>query len=283
MNLMSPSRRIDDFGSQVKGWRCDDVVFELHAGQPIVMPKHAHDAYQIGTTTRDPGEYLCDGRVWIAPPGSVMVFHPGQVHSASKIGIRSRSAVSKIMFVRPERMHAIASTLDCRPPALPRFNNVVIRDEAFIEEFCRVHDLALTNATTLEKETGLHAMLTRLILNFGSNQDALAEAKRRKAKARLVRDFVESNYIDNISLGQLAEVAHISQYHLNRVFANEVGMPPHAFQTQMRVQRAKHLLLNGMPVVEVALQTGFFDQSHFTRHFRRIVGVAPSHYVSHPA
>ena len=57
-------------------------------------------------------------------------------------------------------------------------------------------------------------------------------------------------------------------------------MPPHAFQLQIRLTRAKRLLLQGMPVSAVATETGFFDLSHFTRHFKRHVGVTPGSYVT---
>ena len=264
---------------QVKGWQCNDVVFELHNGQPHVLPKHSHATFQIGTTTREPGEYLCDGKTWYAPPGSMMVFHPGQIHSAPKVGVRSETAVSKIMFVDPARMRAIASDLAGRPTPEPHFDDLVIRETGFITQFCRLHSLVTGHASVLEKESYLLAVLTQLILTFGSRQYPDQPSNCHGTKICAVRDYVESNYSEPITLAQLAEVAHISPCHLNRVFSNAIGMPPHAFQTQVRVERAKPLLLQGMPATEVAMRTGFFDQSHFTRHFRRIVGVPPRSYV----
>jgi AraC-like DNA-binding protein len=268
-------------GVRVQGWQCDDVVFELHTGQPHAVPRHSHDAYQIGTTTRDPGEYLCDGKTWIAPPGSLLVFHPGQVHSAPSSAVRRDAEVSRLMFVRPERMAAAAAGVSNAGTAvLPHFAELVIRDRGVIERFCRMHQLALTRAGAPEKEARLEAVLGELVSRYAKPLRALEQ--RCHGRVQMAREYVESNYTESISLGQLAALAHISPYHLSRVFSQEVGMPPHAFQTQLRVQRAKPLLLAGMPVTEVAMQTGFFDQSHFIRHFRRIVGVTPSSYAAHP-
>ena len=56
-------------------------------------------------------------------------------------------------------------------------------------------------------------------------------------------------------------------------------MPPHAYQLQVRLTRAKRLLLQGVPVSRAATETGFFDLSHFTKHFKRLMGVAPGHYT----
>jgi len=75
-----------------------------------------------------------------------------------------------------------------------------------------------------------------------------------------------------------ARVAGLSPCHLNRVFRRALGLPPHAFQTQLRVVRAGALLRRGWPLAAVAAETGFADQSHLTRRFKTVVGVTPGAY-----
>ena len=70
----------------------------------------------------------------------------------------------------------------------------------------------------------------------------------------------------------------MSAYYLNRVFRAEIGMPPHEYQTQVRIDRGKHLLAKGLPVHRVAAELGFYDQGHFTRQFGRLLGYPPSAY-----
>ncbi|MFM2303350.1 MAG: hypothetical protein RLZZ135_759, partial [Cyanobacteriota bacterium] len=62
---------------------------------------------------------------------------------------------------------------------------------------------------------------------------------------------------------------------LNRVFSQEVGVPPHAFLNQVRVWRAKAQLAKGIAISQVAVETGFYDQAHLTRHFKRLLGYTP--------
>ena len=81
-----------------------------------------------------------------------------------------------------------------------------------------------------------------------------------------------------IDLAQLAEIAQLSPFHLLRSFRNQVALPPHAYQIQVRILRAKQMLRAGMPCIETAFAVGFADQSHFTKHFKRIVGVTPGLY-----
>ena len=97
-----------------------------------------------------------------------------------------------------------------------------------------------------------------------------------------IHDYLHAHVCENISLQVLAEQVGLHPSYLIRVFHAHVGLPPHAYLTQIRVQRAKSLLLQEMSLTQVALETGFADQSHLTRHFRHLVGVTPgvyAHYV----
>ncbi len=83
---------------------------------------------------------------------------------------------------------------------------------------------------------------------------------------------------ERVSLADLAGAAGITPARLCRSFARQVGLPPHAYHLRLRIERAKQLLLRGQPVARVAAATGFADQSHLGRHFRRIVGATPARY-----
>ncbi|MBD2027827.1 helix-turn-helix domain-containing protein [Leptolyngbya sp. FACHB-711] len=81
-----------------------------------------------------------------------------------------------------------------------------------------------------------------------------------------------------MSLEQLAELTHLNRSYLIRVFSKAVGMPPYTYLTQVRVEKAKELLRQGMSAAETAIAVGMADQSHLNRHFKRIVGVTPGQY-----
>jgi AraC-like DNA-binding protein len=70
----------------------------------------------------------------------------------------------------------------------------------------------------------------------------------------------------------------LSQFAVLRAFRAETGLPPHAYLNQIRVRRARTLLDQGIAPADVALTTGFADQAHLTRHFKRVVGVPPGAY-----
>jgi AraC-like DNA-binding protein len=80
-------------------------------------------------------------------------------------------------------------------------------------------------------------------------------------------------------LHDLSRVAGLSRFGLVHAFTREVGLSPHAYQVHVRVERARVLLKQGCSPATVATTMGFADQSHFTRHFKRILQVTPSQYA----
>jgi AraC family transcriptional regulator len=82
-----------------------------------------------------------------------------------------------------------------------------------------------------------------------------------------------------LRLSELADVAQTSVYHFSRLFHASVGMPPHQYLTQIRIEKAKALLrVPRFNVAQIAAETGFANSSHFGKSFRRAVGVTPSQY-----
>jgi AraC-like DNA-binding protein len=94
---------------------------------------------------------------------------------------------------------------------------------------------------------------------------------------RHIGEYIESHLGENISLVRMAEMAGLSVFHFARAFRQSFGAPPHSYLLRRRIERADHLLKKTeLALSEIALSTGFSDQSHFARHFRRVTGMTPS-------
>jgi AraC family transcriptional regulator len=100
---------------------------------------------------------------------------------------------------------------------------------------------------------------------------------RRLPPAALARvlEYLEAHLADDVSVGELAKVAGLSPSHFSALFRNATGEPPHRYHTRLRVERARRLIESGVSPSEAALQVGFFDQSHLTRHMRRLLATSP--------
>ena len=97
-----------------------------------------------------------------------------------------------------------------------------------------------------------------------------------KAKLQQVTEYIAEHLDREVKLIELAAIAQISPYHFLRLFKNSLGITPHQYILQRRIEKAKYLLLHTeLSITEVAATAGFYDQSHFTRYFKRIVGAGP--------
>lgn len=83
-----------------------------------------------------------------------------------------------------------------------------------------------------------------------------------------------------LSLEQMAEELHMSKYHFLRKFRERAGLPPHRFCLQCRIRKAQKRLRAKHSIIELALEMGFYDQSHFDHCFKSIVGISPKAYIA---
>ncbi|MBV9388953.1 MAG: helix-turn-helix transcriptional regulator [Chroococcidiopsidaceae cyanobacterium CP_BM_ER_R8_30] len=126
-------------------------------------------------------------------------------------------------------------------------------------------------------------LLTVHLLRTYTTQFWEARSPNRLTQQQVTRaiDYMHSHLDQDISLEVLAQIVNISPSHLRRLFKQATGMAPHQYLLNLRVHRAKELLLTrGFSVNEVAAEVGFADQSHLHRHFKRLFGVTPKTILS---
>ena len=98
-------------------------------------------------------------------------------------------------------------------------------------------------------------------------------------KLRRATEFIDAHLREAIHLEQVAAAAQVSPYHFHRQFKKATGMTPHQFIVSRRIEVAKRLLTaSDLPIIEVAAQAGFMDQSHFTTTFRKLTSMTPRNY-----
>jgi AraC-like DNA-binding protein len=100
-------------------------------------------------------------------------------------------------------------------------------------------------------------------------------AKLARTPAHQLRDLLEQHVVPGISLQHAAGLLHFHPAYLVRSFTAEFGMSPHKYLVSRRVDVARRLILAGRPLSAVATESGFYDQPHLIRHFKRILGVSP--------
>ena len=266
----------------IEVWRPDDLSqLEARRGFGVArpVPRHWHEEYQLCLIQAGGGELIYRGRDLPTPPASLFMVHPGEVHSNRADDLKGCSY--RTLFVGADVMREAAAEAGQQGSALPFFPTAVVYDADTIRRFVELHCALERPSASLERQTLLAGLLAGLVTRYSEQRPPARRPGSERAAVRRARDYLAAHFDENVSLDTLARVARLSPYHFSRVFAAETGMPPHAFQTQLRVSRAATLLRAGWPIPQAAAQSGFADQSHLTRHFKRLMGVTPGRYAPH--
>jgi AraC-like DNA-binding protein len=270
-------------GDLVQCWRHQEILVErFHCLSPTIkcVPRHSHDEYQLALCNNDNAEYFYRGASHRVTPLALSVIHSGEVHETYELDVVSGPTVYQIIYVPPSILRAATAELAGRETGHPFFPDVMISDPGVVRRFRGYLGALRSGATALERDWRLLSTLTDLIGRFAQNRPTPRRRRAAAARIRRVRDFLRDDPSRNVTLAELAAVAGVSASHLCALFRDQYGLPPHRFQIQVRIERARALLLEGESPAAVAAATGFTHQSHLGKHFKRLVGVPPSRYGS---
>ncbi|MEM1239543.1 MAG: AraC family transcriptional regulator, partial [Cyanobacteria bacterium P01_H01_bin.26] len=254
----------------VKFWR-DPVLRDLemlHATYiTYAFTRHAHEGFGIAIVESGAMEFDYRGASHIAPAGSVVITHPGEMHTGHAVletGWTYRTLLPAIDWLQQA-----ATELGQQANAIPYFSSPVIHDRRLNQQLIDLHRTLETSPSFLERESRFLGGMVQLIQQYGSNRPQVRAAGTENRAVKQVRDYLASHYTRNISLNELASLTNLSPFRLLRAFRKQTGLPPHAYLNHVRIQQAKQLLAAGYPIIDTALATGFADQSHLHRHFKK--------------
>ena len=267
----------------VQAWQSPGILLEHYrytAGTVELLPKHSHAQYQFGLSFDCQGEYYYRGSYHSIPIGSLSMIHSGEVHAPSERTYLPTPVTFLMMHVEPQLLQTAASEMAQKLVNLPFFPQPFISDRQTIDLFENLSVALTTNATQLQQDTVLLDLCTCLITRYAQESPLVGSLKSKKPAIAQVCDFLQVHYANPVSLDQLANLAGLSRFYLCRLFRREIGLSLSAYQTQIRIDRAKKLLSQGMAIATVATATGFYDQSHLGYHFKRLVGTTTGNYRS---
>lgn len=151
-------------------------------------------------------------------------------------------------------------------------------DKTFYSVFECIFDPAFIAAKDMGYESILIESISNL-LDLGDKSFHRVHENRHSAPyMRGVKAYLDEHYLRPVMLEDISDRVHLSKYYIIRQFQQHYGLSPYQYLVNLRINEAKKLLGEQNEIIEVALQTGFYDQSHFTKCFKQYVGLTPMQY-----
>ena len=271
--------------NRVKVWRESSLAnaellrAEYHAHS---FPPHMHEEFAIGFIERGAQAVLQHRKDrFVMPEGKICVINPGHLHEgrgATEVGWDYRM----IYISRQDLNAALIGTPGTTGSAGSLESRMIFFADSVIDDpdtlrLLRIAHLCSesTDTSRLEKSSRLTAALHQLVDRHAIARREPLVQPAMSAAVKRAREYIDANVTLNPSLDEIASVAALSSFHLLREFRKAVGMAPHAYLIQRRVEQAKHLLLKGRSLRTVAIEIGYADQAHLSREFRRFYGTPP--------
>ena len=249
------------------GFRGDGFELAITRADNIRYDPHTHDEYVISCNLEGNEHAVLDGRSLLAPQGSTTLYNPGQIQA----GEGTRCIISLYLdpdFFTREEMTTVEAEFIAPLTTDPRLH----RDFCAMARRLREND----DPARLEEEVlALAARLAAGRLDRRLENAPGAGDWRVKRLKQLLLDRLE----ERVTLDELAAEVNLSRVSVVRLFVQATGVPPLAWQRVQRLRTARALLMRGVRPAEVAFMTGFCDQAHLNRHFRRAYGITPARYA----
>lgn len=241
-----------------------------------VYSPHWHDSYTVSAIEYGAERYDYRGARFVAEAGSLPIISPGEIHTGSsgaEAGWQCRTFYLPIEFLQD-----LAVDAGFPNDIVPWFGKDVIRDPDLVNRMLLAHRLLEDGRDNFAAEYALLDAISTLLRRHAqipppAGRAGADQARVERMKARMLDDIGSP-----ISLSELAEAVGLSKFYAARLFTREVGIAPHAWRNQMRILRAQDAMRAGMSAAEVATASGFTDQSHFSRLFKKTHGVSPGRW-----
>ncbi|WP_320198461.1 helix-turn-helix domain-containing protein [Agrobacterium sp. rho-13.3] len=255
-----------NLASGMEGCERIEAFFSGPAYQP-----HRHDTYAIGRTLSGVQRFQYRGQASAGVPGTVIVLHPDELHdgqAGTEDGFHYQMIYLDPLLVQQALGYG---------HALPFIPQGVSRDPRLLAAIDRIVGHISEPMETLQYDDAVFDIAKAL-------QAAAPPTGRRKISlpdyqaADKARDYLRHSEGQVVSLEQLEALTGRDRWKLSRDFRAVFGTSPYRYLTLRRLDRAKAQIIDGRPLVQVALDAGFADQAHLTRHFRNSFGMTPAQW-----
>ena len=202
---------------------------------------------------------------------NIAIINPYQIHSATKVDKNSYGVYA--LYLDKDWIEKLQNELFEICEYMPFSTNIIINKQTY-RKFLSLCTTIFQNDFTIKKEELIIDFISNLFIN-SSNTTA------KKSKNILtcdIKTYIDKNITSNLTIEEIAKEFLISPFHLIRIFKKELGLTPHQYILNQKINLSKELLSKGINIAEVAITVGFNDQSHLYKYFKQIFSISPKEY-----
>lgn len=241
------------------------------------FPRHWHDTYGIGVIERG-AQTSFSGRGMVdAVAGDIITVNPGELHDGMPVGDHGRAW--RMLYLDPDLVRDSADDIGEGRSGQYELTRPVLRDVRLARSFGQLFT-AMTTVGDQDDDLGVEGLLLGLLADIVHERQALDAAGTTPRAILIARNRIDDDPSARVTLAELAALCGLTRFQVLRGFVRQTGLTPHAYLVQRRLDLARRLIRQGMGLADIAAASGFADQSHMTRMFRRTYGIAPGAYAA---
>jgi len=242
------------------------------------FPLHFHETYVVCVDEQGAHSSWYRGADVIVPERTMTLVPPGEVHTGQRVP--GCAWHYRALYPSAELMAEMAREAGLKATDFALLAGLSVDDRPLAEQFIVAHRLCDESPDSLAAESAVTEILVALLRRHTGGRRLRPDPLPSARAVQILLAYLHDHMAHRITLHDLAWSTGLTQYAVLRAFRRTMGIPPHRYLTQLRVQRAAQLLRAGHPPVAAAQAVGFADQSHLNRHFRRLVGVTPGAFAA---
>lgn len=252
----------------------DLPFFELKSCNTSALSykKHAHEEYSVGLVGRGNSRCWHEGKVDAIQPHTMVFFPPDLIHACNPV--KRDLWQYKMLYIHRDWVRDFMKSKGSLPFNGPMVKNIPA--QGTVQRIDRLMERLKSDAGPLEKEANIIAVFEESLTGEQKPRDR--NGKKEQPKLRKIREYLHSCFLERITLDQLEQAAGLNKFYIIRLFKESFQIPPHTYQTLLRVNYAKKELCKHKPLAEIAQTAGFYDQSHFSKVFKSYTGITPDQY-----
>lgn len=257
-------------------WRDAQLPFiearSIADGRKVCYSRHSHDVFSIGAITSGQSTYLHEKNRQTISTGTVVLMNPGDVHACNPIDDQPWSYI--MFYVDAQWLGRVQQA--CGVEGFQAIAAISSNDPELFTGLLALHRILIEPALeSLAKHEAAIAFFTLMQQRLGGFD---APLKKANLKVERAAQYINEHFLQAIRLEDICQAANLSEAYLIRAFEQHYHMTPHAYLINRRIQHAQAQLREGEAIADIAQQSGFADQAHFQRVFKKHLAATPGQY-----